>query len=106
MQRRSLAVLIAIGILPSVAVSDSDVRHPVKNLADQCLRIYADKLPRGSRVRHLRQKGQNLIVYVHHLDWIGDIRCVLYRDGSLDEVGTLNRRSEVLWTAPPMPGNP
>ena len=106
MQRRSLAVLTLIALLPAGAVSDSDVRHSIKNLADQCLGIYADELPRDVRVRHVGRDGSSLIVYAYRLDWTGAIQCALYRDGSLDEIETLNRRFDVLWTEPPMPANP
>lgn len=75
-------------------------------MADQCVGIYADELPMDARVRHIRQDGPNLVVYVDHLDWQGEFRCVLYRDGSLDEIETVNRRIEVLWSEPPMPSNP
>ena len=106
MQSRRWAVLTPIALLLAVAISDSDVRPPPESLADQCVGIYAVELPRDVRVRHVRQDGSNLIVYVDHLDWTGEIRCALYRDGSLDEVETLHRKIEVLWSEPPMPANP
>lgn len=58
------------------------------------------------RIQHVRRNGPNLVVYVRHLDWEGQFPCVLYRDGSLDEVETVNRRLEVRWSEPPMPSNP
>jgi len=106
MPHRSLAVVVPIALLLLAAMSSSGVRHPVEAVADECVGTYADKLPRNVRVRHVRQDGSNLIVYVHHFDWTGEIRCAIYRNGSLDEVQTLNRRSEVLWSEPPMPANP
>ena len=106
MHHRRWAVLTFIALLLAVAISDSDVRPPPESLADRCVGIYADDLPKDVRYGRVRQDGSNLIVSVHHIDWAGEIRCVLYRDGSLDEIDTLNRRSEVLWTEPPMPSNP
>jgi hypothetical protein len=106
MPRWSLAVLTLIVLLLAVAISDSDVRPPLESLAEGCVGIYADELPRDVGVRHVRQDGANVIVFFHHLDWTGEIRCALYRDGSLDEAQTLNQRSEALWAEPPMPANP
>jgi hypothetical protein len=106
MPRWSLAVLTLIALLLAVAIPDSYVRPPPESLADGCVGIYADELPMDVRVRHVRRDGSNVIVYFHHLDWTGEIRCALYRDGSLDEAQTLNQRSEVLWAEPPMPANP
>jgi hypothetical protein len=101
-----LTVLTLIALLLAVAISDSYVRPPSESLADGCVRIYADVLPMDVRVRQVRRDGSNVTVYFHHLDWTGEIRCALYRDGSLDEAQTLNQRSEVLWAEPPMPANP
>ena len=106
MHHRWWAVLTVIPLLFGVTISDSDVRPPPESLADRCVGIYADDLPKDLRYGHVRQDGSNLIVFVRHLDWTEEIRCALYRDGSLDEVETLNGRSEVLWTEPPMPANP
>jgi hypothetical protein len=106
MQHWSLAVVVPAALLLFAGVSGSGFRHRVEALADACVGIYADELSQDVRVRHIRQEGSDLIVHLHHLDWTGEIRCALYRDGSLDEVETLNRRSEVRWTEPPMPSNP
>ena len=62
MQRRSLAVVVPIALLLAAAMSSSGVRHPVEAVADRCVGIYADELPRDVRVRHVRQDGSNLIV--------------------------------------------
>jgi hypothetical protein len=106
MQRRPWAFLIPIALVLAAAMSGSHVRHPSEAVTHQCLEIHADNLPRDVRVRHIRQDGPDLVVYVYHLDWTAEIRCVLYRDGLLDEVGTLNRKDRVLWAEPPMPSNP
>jgi len=34
------------------------------------------------------------------------MRCALYRNGSLDEVETVNGKIAVLWSEPQMPSNP
>lgn len=106
MHRRRWVVLIPIALVLAVTISSSRVRQPGEALADQCVRIYADKLPGDVRVHHVRRDGPNLVVYALHLDWQGEFRCVLYRDGSVDEVETVNQRIEVLWSEPPMPSNP
>jgi hypothetical protein len=99
-------VLILIALALTAAIFINRARQPMAALADQCVRIYADELPKGVRLRHVRQEGTSLIVYVHHLNWAGEIRCALYRNGSLDEVESLNRKTEVLWSEPPMPLTP
>jgi hypothetical protein len=106
MQHWSLALVVSAALLLFAGVSGSGFQHGVDTLADECVGIYADELPPDVRVPHVRQEGPDLILYVRHLDWTGEIRCALYRDGSLDEVETLNRKSGVLWTEPPMPSNP
>ena len=106
MQPGGWAFLISIALILVAAMHGSRVRYPAETVVRQCVGIYADSLPRDVRVRHTRQNGPDLVVHVHHLDWTGEIRCSLYRDGSLDEVGTLNRKIEVLWSEPPMPSNP
>ena len=106
MQRRRWVVLTPVVLLLAAAIYGSRVRYPTEAVAHQCVGIYADGLPTDVRVGQVEQDGRDLVVHVRHLDWTGEIRCVLYRDGSLDDVGTLNRDIEVLWSEPPMPSNP
>ena len=106
MQRRRWAALIPVALLLAAAIYSSRVRYPAEAVAHQCVGIYADDLPTDVRVGQVEQDSRGLVVHVHHLDWTGEIRCVLYRDGSLDDVGTLNRKIAVLWSEPPMPSTP
>ena len=106
MQFQRWAVLIPGALLLAAAIYGSRVRSPAEAVTHQCVGIYADGLPKHARIGHVRQDGWDLVVHVRHLDWTGEIRCVLYRDGSLDDVGTLNWKSEVVWSEPPMPSNP
>lgn len=95
-----------ITLFLAVVFSDSDARHSGDSLADRCIEIYANELPKDIRVRLVRQDGQNLIVYIQHLDWTGEVSCTLHRDDSLDEIATLTRGSEVRWTEPGVPATP
>ena len=106
MMRLCGAVAISTLVLPAVAIADSSLGYSTQEIAGRCLEIYAKGLPTDVRIRHSRNDGQELIVYVEHLDWTAEIRCVLYRSGSLDAVATQNRKAHVLWTEPPMPTNP
>ena len=106
MQRRNWVVLIPVALLLAAAIHSSLVRSPSEAVAHQCIGIYADGLPKNVRIGQVRQDAWDLVVQIRHMDWTGEIRCVLYRDGSLDDVGTLNRKIEVLWSEPPMPSNP
>jgi len=106
MHSRQWVILIAVAFFLAAAFGESPERYPRETLAQQCIRIYADDLPDDARIRHVNKDEGNLVVYIHHLDWTGEIRCVLYRNGSLDDVGTLNRKIDVLWSEPPMPPNP
>lgn len=106
MLRLNWVVLIPVALALTAAIFINRAPQPTPALADQCLRIYADGLPKGVRLHHVRQDGASLIVYVHYLNWAGEIRCALYRNGSLDEVESLNRKTEVLWSEPPMPLTP
>ena len=106
MRCRRWEILIPIALILAVAMSVSRFRHPSEAVVRQCVGIYADGLPKDLRVRRVRQDRRGLIVYVYHLDWTGEIRCALYRDGSLDEVETVNRKNQVHWSEPPMPSNP
>ena len=100
------AISIPTLVLPAAAFSDSSVGYSTEAVASRCLELYAEGLPAEVQIRHSRKDGQELIVYVEHLDWTGEIRCVLYRGGSLDKVATQNRKARVHWTEPPMPTNP
>jgi hypothetical protein len=42
-------------------------------LALRCVGIYAEDLPPDVRVRHVAKDGGDLVVYVHHLNWTGEI---------------------------------
>jgi len=106
MRRWRWTFLIPIGLVLAAALFDSRTRYPTDEVVHQCVGVYADGLPRDVLIGRTRQNGPSLSVYVYHLDWTAEIRCVLYRDGSLDEVGTLNRKNRVLWAEPPMPSNP
>lgn len=106
MQPRRWAILIPVALLLAAAIHERRERYPAEALAHKCVGIHAEDLPTDLRIRHVRKQGGDVVVYIQHLDWTGEIRCVLYRDGSLDKVGTLNREIEVLWTEPPLPSNP
>lgn len=106
MKHRGRVLPIVIAVLLAMATFSIRVRKSTETVAHQCVDIYAEGLPRNVRVQHVRQDGPELIVYVHHLDWAGEIRCALYRDGSLDEVEMENRKIQVHWSEPPMPSNP
>lgn len=106
MQSRRSAILIPVALLVGVAIHGGRERSLAEALALECVGIHAEDLPKNVRVRHVARDGGDLVVYVHHLDWTGKIRCILYRDGSLDDVGTRNRKIEVLWSEPPLPSNP
>ena len=106
MQRGYSTALILIGPILAAAVPGSELGHPAEVAADQCVMMHGEKLPKDVQIRHFRREGRNLIVDFHHIDWTGEVRCALYRDGSLDGVETLNRGIEVHWTEPPMPTTP
>jgi len=106
MQHRRWVVLIPIALPLAAAIYGNSARYPTKAVAQQCVEIYAEGLPKDARIGHVRQDGRGLVVHVRHLDWTGEIRCLLYRDGSLDDVGTLNRKIEIVWIEPPMPSSP
>jgi len=103
---RQWAVLIAVALLLAAAFGENPERYSRETLAQQCIGIYADDLPDDVGIRYVNEDGRNLVVYIHHLDWTGEIRCALYRNGLIDDVGTLNQKIDVLWSEPPMPPNP
>ncbi len=98
--------MIPVLLLLAATIFGGLDQHPSEAVAEQCVGVYAESLPPAIRIGHVRQDGRDLVVQILYRDWTGEIRCALYRDGSLDDVETLNRKLGVLWTEPPMPTNP
>lgn len=102
--RPAFVVFVVVTLAAGIYASRS--RFESEAAIRQCVEIYASSLPSGSRIGHARQSGQDLFVEVLHRDWTGEFRCALYRNGSVDEVETLSRKIEVLWSEPPVPTTP
>lgn len=106
MWSRRPAFLVLAALLIAAALALVRGREISEVAVTRCVALYAARLPENARVGFARREGSELVVQVRHLDWTGELRCALYRDGSIDDAGTRSGPDGVRWVEPPPPTNP